>query len=75
MVTLPLLPEVWLNCNHEKAELPILHLSLHVSVISDVPPSAEEEISVVETESCGSISSLFLQETEEIIAIRNTKIA
>jgi hypothetical protein len=75
MVTLPLLPEVWLNCNQEEAELPILHLSLQVSVISDVPPSAGEDISVAETDNCGSTTSLFLQEIEDIIAIRNTKIA
>ena len=75
MAILPLFPEVWLNCNHVEAKLPILHLSLHVIVISDVPPSAREETSVLETDSCGSTASLFLQEVEDIITIRNTKIA
>lgn len=56
---LPLLPLVWLNCNHEEAELAILHWSLLVTVILDVPPSAGIETDVVETSNKGSTSSAF----------------
>lgn len=74
MLALLLLPELWLICNQEEAELPILQLSLHSIVIDWVPPSGAKEISLEETVSMGTIGSVLLQATEAMIKTRTTKI-
>jgi hypothetical protein len=71
MVALPLLPVAWLIFNHEEAGLLILHSVLLVTVISDVSLSGGKETSVAETDSSAVIPPFFLQDINDMTAIRN----